>query len=121
MRAKLLTTLIFVGAFGACQTTPPPETREQMAERAKAACPTLVSGDAYYTASQCECVTKRITRLAWDSETSSYSGEPMLYEDAKFIADTMENGSNMTSALSVIRGNVSQPTATSIGSCFPSK
>lgn len=112
---------LLVLALGACQSTPPPETREEMAVRAAAACPELVKGQYTYSKVECECVANRVTRLSWNSETSSYSGDPMVYEDALMIADTMTSAGTMSAAMTKIRENVSEETKTSIGSCFPSK
>lgn len=120
MRGVLIMSLVSGLGVAACETTPPPapETREEMAERAKLACPSLIQGQATYTLSECDCVASRVTRLSWDPTTSSYAGDPMLYEDAKMIADTMTSADSMGTAMSTIRASVSETTKTSVGSCI---
>ena len=107
---------------GACATSTP-ERLEDVAARAKAACPGAIersndAGDYSYSLSTCECIAGRITTPLWSSEESAYTGDPMPLDDAKAIASAIARGDTLKAGLEDAKSKISVPSANSVNTCI---
>lgn len=104
------------------------QVHTQQQERARAACPGLVSRheaavagglSSYYApAADCACLATAITDEGWDDVDMAFTGEFMTEADAYLVADTISTAGSVDDAVTLIYDSISTPGTSVLANCF---